>query len=82
MSRQSASTGLQLPVGQESRAHQKKKIHDSLKIPGPKVCSKPMYHASLYRDPEFVPNGQEGPCRPSALKRTVLRAQFLSLFFG
>ena len=40
-----------------------------------------MYHASLNRDPEFVPNGQEGACRPSALKRTVLRAQFLSLFF-
>ena len=81
MSRKSASLGLQLPVGQDSRAYQKKKIHDSLKISGPKACSKPMYHASLNRDPEFVPNGQEGACRPSALKRTVLRAQFLSLFF-
>ena len=59
----------------------KEKVHDSLKIFGPKACSKPMYHASLNRDPEFVPNGQEGACRPSALKRTVLRAQFLSLFF-
>ena len=82
MSRQSASTGLQLPVGQDSRAYQKKKIHDSLKIPGPKACSKPMYHASLNRDPEFVPNGQEGPAGPRLWNGLFFEHSFFLFFFG